>query len=91
MMALTGIVFSIAFVMVQFSAIAYSARLVLWFARDHTLFNSLGAFVATFVYALCTLAWVDRESSGTVPLFSCMLVAAMLAVSILLTPRAALE
>jgi uncharacterized membrane protein len=39
MMALTGIVFSIAFVMVQFSAIAYSPRLVLWFARDHTLFH----------------------------------------------------
>ena len=34
MMALTGIVFAMAFVMVQFSAIAYSPRLVLWFARD---------------------------------------------------------
>jgi uncharacterized membrane protein len=33
MMALTGIVFAMAFVMVQFSAIAYSPRLVLWFAR----------------------------------------------------------
>jgi uncharacterized membrane protein len=42
MMALTGIVFSIAFVMVQFSAIAYSPRLVLWFARDPRLFHSLG-------------------------------------------------
>jgi len=87
MMALTGIVFSIAFVMVQFSAIAYSPRLVLWFARDYTLFHSLGVFVATFVYALCTLAWVDRGGSATVPLFSSILAAAMLMLSILLFSR----
>ena len=70
MMALTGIVFAMAFVMVQFSAIAYSPRLVLWFARDRMLFHALGAFTATFVYALFTLAWVDRGGSAKVPLFS---------------------
>jgi hypothetical protein len=37
MMALTGIVFAMAFVMAQFSAIVYSPRLVLWFARDRML------------------------------------------------------
>jgi predicted membrane protein DUF2254 len=47
MMALTGVVFAMAFVMVQFSAIAYSPRLVLWFARDRVLFHSLGVFAAT--------------------------------------------
>ncbi|MGP0091527.1 MAG: DUF2254 domain-containing protein [Xanthobacteraceae bacterium] len=87
MMALTGIVFSIAFVMVQFSAIAYSPRLVLWFARDRTLFHSLGIFVATFIYALGTLAWIDRGGAGTVPLFSCVLVAALLTLSVLLFSR----
>ena len=56
MMALTGIVFAMGFVMVQFSAIAYSPRLVLWFARDRMLFHALGAFSATFVFALATLA-----------------------------------
>jgi len=84
MMALTGVVFAMAFVMVQFSAIAYSPRLVLWFARDYALFHSLGAFAATFLYALFTLAWVDRADSETVPLFSCLLVAVMLIVSMLL-------
>jgi uncharacterized membrane protein len=84
MMALTGIVFSIAFVMVQFSAIAYSPRLVLWFANDYTLFHSLGVFVATFIYSLVTLAWVDRGGSGTVPFFSSVLVGVMLIVSMLL-------
>jgi len=41
-------VFAMAFVMVQFSAIAYSRRLVLWFMRDRMLFHALGAFTATF-------------------------------------------
>ncbi len=87
MMAITGIVFAMAFVMVQFSAIAYSPRLVLWFARDRVLFHSLGVFVATFIYALFTLAWVDRGGSGKVPLFSSMLVAVMIVVSMLLFSR----
>jgi len=34
MLAFTSIVFSFTFVMVQFSATAYSPRLVLWVARD---------------------------------------------------------
>ncbi|HEY7662713.1 MAG TPA: DUF2254 domain-containing protein [Xanthobacteraceae bacterium] len=87
MMALTGVVFAMAFVMVQFSAIAYSPRLVLWFARDRVLFHSLGAFAATFIYALFTLAWIDRGASGTVPLFSTLLVAVMLIYSMLLFSR----
>ena len=87
MMALTGIVFSIAFVVVQFSAIAYSPRLVLLFARDPLLFHSLGMFVATFMYSLSTLLWVDRGGSGAVPLFSALLVAALLVVSVILFSR----
>jgi uncharacterized membrane protein len=87
MMALTGIVFAMAFVMVQFSAIAYSPRLVLWFARDRTLFHALGAFTATFVYALFTLAWVDRGGSAKVPLFSMLLVGIMIIISMLLFSR----
>src|SRR6187399_1207689 len=44
MIALTGIVFSLAFVMVQFSATAYSPRLVLWVARDSVMSHALGVF-----------------------------------------------
>ena len=87
MMALTGIVFAMAFVMVQFSAIAYSPRLVLWFARDRTLFHALGAFTATFLYALFTLAWVDRGGSANVPLFSMLLVGIMIIASMLMFSR----
>src|SRR5215813_11780609 len=87
MMALTGIVFSVAFVMVQFSAIAYSPRLVLYFARNPYLFHSLGVFIATFVYCLCELAWVDRGGSGRVPLWSSLVVVVLVILSMVLFAR----
>ena len=62
--------FSLAFVMVQFSAAAYSPRLVLWVARDPVVSHALGVFSATFLYALMLLAWVDRSASGKGPLIS---------------------
>jgi uncharacterized membrane protein len=87
MIALTGIVFAIAFVMVQFSAVAYSPRLVLWFGRDPLLFHSLGLFTATFFYAIATLAWTDRGGNGKVPLFSTLLVGVLLLLSMILFAR----
>jgi uncharacterized membrane protein len=87
MMALTGIVFAIAFVMVQFSAVAYSPRLVTLFAASPTLFHTLGIFFATFTYSLVALTWTDRAGSGTVPLFSTLLVTALLVISLLAFAR----
>lgn len=84
MMALTGVVFAMAFVMVQFSAVAYSPRLVLWMSRDRTMFHSLGIFSATFTFSLSALAWIDREGSGRVPILSSLIVAAMLVASLIL-------
>jgi exopolyphosphatase/guanosine-5'-triphosphate,3'-diphosphate pyrophosphatase len=81
MIALTGIVFSLTFVMVQFSATAYSPRLVLWVARDRTMAHALGVFSATFLYALLLLGWVDRGASGKVPLISGWLVIGLLLAS----------
>ena len=72
MLALTGIVFSLTFVMVQFSATAYSPRLVLWVARDPVISHALGIFTATFLYALAALAGVARSGSETVPYISAM-------------------
>ncbi|MBX9748357.1 MAG: DUF2254 domain-containing protein [Roseococcus sp.] len=66
MMALTGIVFSIAFVMLQFSAVTYSPRFANRFARDPVIFHALGIFFATFTYALAAVAWVDRDGTGLV-------------------------
>ena len=83
MMALTGIVFAIAFVAVQFSAVAYSPRLVVMFADSPPIYHALGVFFATFTYSLVALIWTDRSGSGTVPFFSTLLVTMLLIVSML--------
>ena len=56
MLALTAVVFSLAFVMIQFSATAYSPRLVLWVSRDPFMWHAVGVFTATFLYAIAALA-----------------------------------
>ncbi|HVE23225.1 MAG TPA: DUF2254 family protein [Acidocella sp.] len=87
MMALTGIVFAIAFVVVQFSALAYSPRLVLVFTQDSKIFHTLGIFFCTFIYSLAALVWTDRNGSGNVPAFSAVLVMLLLVVSMVLFAR----
>jgi uncharacterized membrane protein len=82
MLAFTGIVFSLAFVMVQFSATAYSPRLVLWISRDPVIWHAIGVFTATFLYAMGALAWVDRHGSGKVPFLSGWFVIALLLASV---------
>lgn len=84
MIALTGIVFSLTFVMVQFSATAYSPRLVLWISRDPVISHSVGVFTATFLYALAALAWVDRNGSGRVPLVGMGVIAVLLVLSVIM-------
>ena len=82
MIALTGIVFSLTFVMLQFSATVYSPRLVLWIARDPVMAHALGVFVATFLYSIAALAGVDRNRSGTVPITSVCVVVVLLLASV---------
>jgi uncharacterized membrane protein len=82
MMALTGIVFALAFVMVQFSSAAYSPRLVRWFARTPVMNHSIGVFTATFVYAVVALGWIERGGSRRVPLITTVAVFALLVASI---------
>lgn len=83
MMALTGIVFAVAFVLVQLSSGAYSPRLVLVVTTNPRLYHTLGLFTATFVTALLALLWTDRNRSGGVPLLSAYLVIALLVASML--------
>jgi uncharacterized membrane protein len=82
MLALTGVVFSLVFVMVQFSASAYSPRIVLWVARSPLIAHSLGIFIATLLYAIAALAWIDRDGSDTVPILSAAFVIVLLLASI---------
>jgi uncharacterized membrane protein len=81
MMSLTAVVFSIAYITVQFNAMAYSPRIALWFARDPRMFHTLGIFIATFIQALGVMLWIDRGGSGGVPLVSLSSVAVLLIVS----------
>jgi uncharacterized membrane protein len=81
-MPLTGLVFSLAFVMVQFSSVAYSPRLVAWLVGSSVMHHSLGAFTGTFLYSLAAIAWVDRGGSGTVPLLTVAIAIAWLLVSV---------
>ena len=91
MMGFTAIVFSIAFVMVQFSATAYSPRLVVWLARSAVINHSIGVFTATFVYSLAAVAWINRDDSGVIPpltvWFAVTLLLASLALFVLLIER----
>jgi uncharacterized membrane protein len=82
MISLTGVVFALAFVMVQFSSMAYSPRLSMWIAQDRVLWHSLGVFTATFLYSLAGIGWVDRYGSGGVPLISSLIVLVLLFVSV---------
>jgi uncharacterized membrane protein len=82
MMALTGIVFSLTFLMVQFSATAYSPRLVIWIARDPVLSHALGVFSATFLYAIAALSWLDRGDSRKVLFISALTLVALLFASV---------
>jgi uncharacterized membrane protein len=76
--ALTGIVFSLAFVMVQFGATAYSPRLVPLIARDELIPHALGVFSATFLYAIAAISGIDYSASGHVPVVSFCVVIALL-------------
>lgn len=82
MITLTAIVFSLVFVLVQFSATAYSPRLVLWMSRAPFVSHAIGVFTATFLYAIAALAWVDRHSESRVPFLSGWLVIGLLLASV---------
>ena len=82
MIALTGIVFSLVFVMVQFSATAYTPRLVMWLSRDPVLYHGIGVFTSTFLYGIAALAWVDRQGNAEVPFLSGWLVVGLLLASV---------
>jgi uncharacterized membrane protein len=59
MMALTGIVFSLVFVALQYGTSSYSPRLVRAFSGRGLLSHAFGVFSGTFVYALLAVRAVD--------------------------------
>ncbi|HEY6780723.1 MAG TPA: DUF2254 domain-containing protein, partial [Thermoleophilaceae bacterium] len=83
MIAFTGLVVSVAVVVVQFGASQYTPRLVLRFRRDLVVKHALGIFVAPALYALVSLGAVGHEHAGaanlTVGIAIVLLVAAVFA------------
>lgn len=87
MITLTAIVFSLAFLVLQFTVTSYSARLAPILFRNPVMYNALGVFVATFTYALGTLASVDINGNGIVPQYSIAVVGALLMASTFMLMR----
>lgn len=61
MVAFTGLVVSVAVVVVQFGAGQYTPRLVLQFRRDGAVKHSLGIFVAPAIFAAVSLMDVGKH------------------------------
>jgi uncharacterized membrane protein len=67
MIAFTGLVVSVAVVVVQFGASQYTPRLVSRFRRDPVVKHALGAFVAPAIYSLVSLGSIGRNGAIVVP------------------------
>lgn len=84
MITFTGLVVSIAVVVVQFGAGQYTPRLVLRFRRDLVVKHALGIFIAPALYALVCLGDVQRSGNDdsatlTVAVAVVLLIAAVIA------------
>jgi uncharacterized membrane protein len=64
MMAFTGIVFSLLFVLLQFGTTAYTPRIVDILGRNSTFYDSAGVFAGTFFYSLMALRGVGAIAGG---------------------------
>lgn len=70
MITLTGIVFSLVFVIVQFGSSTYSPRITRIFAHTRVLRHALGIFTGTFLYSLMALRTIGIERTDTVSFFT---------------------
>jgi uncharacterized membrane protein len=84
MITLTALLFSVMFVMAQLTMSAYSKRLIMLFAGHPLSLHVLGVFSATFMCALGTLQFVDRNHDGRVPMLAMEFVIALLVGSMVL-------
>jgi len=63
MITLSGIVFSLVFVLLQFGSASYSPRLSRIFVHSYVLRHSLGIFTGTFLYSLMAMRTLGIETS----------------------------
>jgi uncharacterized membrane protein len=84
MIAFTGLVVSVAVLVVQFGASQYTPRLVNLFRRDPRVKHSLGIFLAPTIFALVSLRKIGESDATAVPsltvaVSTLLLIAALLA------------
>lgn len=82
MIAFTGLVVSIAVVVVQFGASQYTPRLVNRFRRDPQVKHSLGVFIAPAIFALVSLRVIGEDGSASVPSLTVTLSIALLVAAV---------
>ena len=82
MIALTGLVFSLVFVLIQFGSTAYSPRLTRWFIEDRVVIHSMGVFTSTFLFGLITLPFIHPETSQNTLLVICLVAMLLLLASV---------
>jgi uncharacterized membrane protein len=69
MMAMTGIVFSMVFIGLQFASTSYSPRLLREIRNDRSLLHALGVFTGTFLFSVLALRAVDYHHGEGVSIF----------------------
>ena len=83
MIAFTGLVVSIAVVVVQFGASQYTPRLVSRFRRDPIVKHALGAFIAPAIFSLVSLGSIGRNGATVVPSVAITVALALLLAAVL--------
>jgi uncharacterized membrane protein len=82
MIAFTGLVVSVAVVVVQFGAGQYTPRLVLRFRRDPVVKHALGIFIAPALYALVSMSDVSGSGDPTAPNLTTMVAVVLLVAAV---------
>jgi uncharacterized membrane protein len=67
MIVFTGFVTSVVLMIVQFGSTQFSPRFLRWFRTEPTLKHALGTFIATFLFALISTAFVGHGDDTMVP------------------------
>lgn len=87
MITLSGIVFSLIFVLVQFGSATYTPRLTKIFAHSYVLRHSLGIFTGTFLYSLMAMRSIGMNQNKQVSGLAVWVAFAWLLVSIAVLAR----
>ena len=70
MMTITGVTFSISIVALSLASNQFGPKILRNYMSDHANKIVLGLLIATFIYGLTVLAFIDGQGEGYIPLFA---------------------